>query len=348
MRPPGYPVFLAAIFAPGGGIAAVRVVQYFALALTLMLVTRLLTRHAGPVPLFFVTAVTLLYPVQFYTAATLYPQTLSAALFLLALVLTLREPRSVAVNLLAGVIWGALFLVVPTFVLTLGVVLAVGWWLRLVRIADAVPIFVGVVLMVSVWVARNEIVFGRFVPFATNSGENLLIGNCENTIPYGGSGNVDRSHYTQEVEAQGLDEFAADKYYQHAALTWIKEHPGHAFVLYLEKAANYFNVYNAYAPGTTAEVSPWKQIVMAASYIVLLALLAWRLVESGRHPLDAREKFLLAIYVLTAFTMAIFVTRIRYRLPYDFLIIAIIAGHLQRRVGPWLERSLTKSTSAGG
>jgi len=43
--------------------------------------------------------------------------------------------------------------------------------------------------------------------------------------------------------------------------------------------------------------------------------------------------------------MAIFVTRIRYRLPYDYLIIAIVAMHLSRRLQLWLEPAeSTKST----
>jgi hypothetical protein len=332
MRPPGYPVFLAGIEAIGGHMAAARVVQYLIFILTLILVATLLPRGDFYQRLPLVTLVTLLYPAEFYTTATLYPQALSALLFVLALVLLLRSKRSVAIHVLCGLVFGALFLVVPTFVLTLAVVLAVAWWLKLIRWHEAIPIVLGVVLVVGVWIARNEIVFGKFVPFATNSGENLLIGNCENTIPYGGSGNVDRSHYAQEVQARGLDEFQADKYYQHAAITWIEQHPARAFVLYLEKTANYFNVYNEYAAGTNTEVSPWKQILLGATYILLLGLLAWRLMESRRYPLDAREKLLLAVYILTAFTMAIFVTRIRYRLPYDYLIIAIVAAHLQRRL----------------
>ena len=76
---------------------------------------------------------------------------------------------------------------------------------------------------------------------------------------------------------------------------------------------------------------------MGVSYIVLLALLVWRLAELKRFPLLPREKLFLIVYVLTAFTMAIFVTRIRYRLPYDYLIIAIVAMHLSRRLQLWIE-----------
>jgi hypothetical protein len=332
MRPPGYPLFLAAVQALGGYMVAARVLQYVAFVLTLVLVAALVPRGEFSERLALVTVVTLLYPVQFYTTATLYPQTLSALLFTAALVLLLRSRRTFGTNILLGLVYGILLLVVPTFTLTLPVVFAVAWLLKMVRWHEALPIALGVILVVSPWIARNEIVFGKFVPFASNSGENLLIGNSENTIPYGGSGNVDRSHYEQEAQALHLDEFQTDKYYQQAAITWIKTHPGRAFILYLEKAANYFNIYNEYAAGTNAEASAWKQVAMGITYIVLMGLLAWRLVEAKRFPLGKWEILLLAVYVLTAFTMAIFVTRIRYRLPYDYLIIAIVAGHLQRRL----------------
>jgi hypothetical protein len=249
------------------------------------------------------------------------------------------------INLAAGLSFGALLLVVPTFALTLPVLLIAAWWWKLIRWPQGIPIALGVVLIVSVWIARNELVFHKFVPFATNSGANFLIGNCQNTIPYGGTGNIDQTIYWNLPGSRGLDEFDQDKFYRQCAIDWIKANPGRAFILYLEKTANYFNVYNEYAPGTNAEASPWKQVVLGASYVLLLGLLAWRLAEMKRFPLLPREKLFLAVYVLTAFTMAIFVTRIRYRLPYDYLIITIVAMHVCRRLELWLEPdTATKST----
>ncbi len=116
--------------------------------------------------------------------------------------------------------------------------------------------------------------------------------------------------------------------------TWTA-HPGRATVLYFEKAANFFNVYNAYAPESRAEVTPWRQAVLGACYGLLLALLAWRLLEMKRFPLTTTERLFLAIYILSAFTQAIFFTRIRLRLPYDFHIVYIIAAHLARRIAVW-------------
>jgi len=345
MRPPGYPVFLAAVEAFGGGMVAMRIVQYFILAGTVLLVCRLFPAENRFASLLVVTGLVMLYPVLFYTSSTLYPQTLAAFLFVQALVFLLNPQRGFLLNLAAGLAFGALLLVVPTFTLTLPIVLLAAWFLKMIRWQEGIPLAIGVVLLVGAWTARNEIVFHKFVPFASNSGANLLIGNCENTIPYGGTGNIDQSKYWNEVQRLGLDEFQEDQYYKQVVLDWIKQNPSRAFILYLEKTANYFNVYNAYAPGTNAEASPWRQVVMGVTYLFLLGLLAWRLTEMKRFPLLPREKLFLIVYVLTAFTMAIFVTRIRYRLPYDYLIIAIVAMHLSRRLQLWLEPAeSTKST----
>jgi hypothetical protein len=341
-RPPGYPFFLAMIEATGGGMVAMRIVQYFIFAGTILLTCQLFPAKPRFASLLTVTGVVMLYPVLFYTSSTLYPQTLSAFLFILALVLVLKTQRGFLLNVATGLVFGALLLVVPTFALTLPILLVAAWFLKIIRWHEGIPIAIGVVLIVSVWIARNEMVFHKFVPFASNSGANFLIGNCPTTIPYGGSGNIDRTHYQDEARALGLDEFQEDKYYQQAAMTWIKQNPERAFVLYLEKTANYFNVYNAYAPGTMSEASPWKQIVMGATYVLLLGLLGWRLAEVKRFPLLPREKLFLIVYVLTAFTMAIFVTRIRYRLPYDYLIIAIVVMHVSRRLQLWLEPGAVK------
>jgi len=331
LRPPGYAFFLVAL---GNSIVLARIVQFGLVAGSIVLLSRLFPREQRDAALLVTTLVVAAYPLFFYTATTLYPQTLAGFLFVLALWLMLRGPRGWLTYALAGLVYGYLILVVPTFLLTLFVLVGAALWLRLFRWQDGAVLMATAAVLVLAWTARNYAEFRQFVPVASYSGAQLLIGNCESTIPYGGSGNVDTTHYHEEARALGLDEFQADHYYRHAALTWIEQNPGRAFVLYLEKAANFFNVYNEYAPESRAEVSPWKQAVLGLTYGLLLALLIWRLAESGRFPLSKAEKLFLAIYILSAFTQAIFFTRIRLRLPYDYLIVAIIAMHLTRRLTP--------------
>jgi hypothetical protein len=334
IRSPGYPFFMEAIEAVGGGVVAMRIAQFLLTAAIVLLLARLFPEKDRPAALLVTTGLVLLYPLFFYTSATLYPQTLSAFLFVLALTLLLRPARGWPINLAIGATFGFLILVVPTFLFTLVVALAVAWALKLLRWHEGLLILAMAGFLVSLWTVRNYVDFHEFIPVASNSGANFLIGNCENTIPTGGSGNVDRTHYREEAVALGLNEFQEDHYYRQAALTWIEKNPGRAFVLYLEKTANFFNVYNEYAPENKGEVTPWKQAVLGLCYGLLLALLAWRLIKIKRFPLTTTEKLFLAIYVLSAFTSAIFFTRIRLRLPYDNLIVAVIAMYLCRRFGP--------------
>jgi hypothetical protein len=335
-RPPGYVFFISAIQLMGGDFFGIRVVQYLLLGGTIVLVCRICSEKKIFAGLPIVTGLVICYPVLFYTSATLYPQTFAGFLFILALVFTLVRPEGLGFNLAAGVTFGALILAVPTFLFTLAVVLGTAWFLKILRWRAVLLITLTASLIVASWTVRTAVIFHRFVPVASNSGLNFLIGNNGQTVPTEAAANVAMRPYYLQTEKLGLDEFQSDQFYKEVAVTWIKAHPGDAIVLYFEKVLNYFNIINVYSSQVKGEISTSKQIIMAVSYLLILGLLAWRLFEAKRFPLTSREKLFLIVYVLTAFTSAIFFTRIRLRLPYDYLIIAIIALHLSRRLEIWL------------
>ena len=335
-RPPGYAFFLAGIRAMGGGFFSFRVAQFLLLGATILLLYRLCSERKVFAGLLIVTGLVICYPVLFYTSATLYPQSLSGFLFILALTLTLATPRGLVLNLGAGFSFGALILEVPTFLFTMVVVLGAARFLKIIRWRDVLLIALAASFIIGAWTLRNAVCFHRFVPIASNSGMNFLMGNNGQATAYEAAANIGMEPYYQQTKKLGLDEFQSDHFYQESALTWIKMHPGHALVLYFEKVLNFFNIMNVYASQNHTEISAWKQIVMAAGYLLLLGLLGWRLIEIKRFPLIPREKLFLTVYVLSAFTSAIFFTRIRHRLPYDYLIIAIIALNLSRRLEIWM------------
>ncbi len=335
-RPPGYSFFLCALQALGGGFFSIRVAQFFLLSATVLLVCRLASEKKLFAGLLIATGLVICYPVLFYTSGTLYAQTLSEFLFVLAVALTLIAPRSLPLDVVTGFAFGALILVVPSFLLTLFVTLGTALALKLVRPREAVIVIFFAALLVGVWITRNAVYLHHFVPVASNSGVNFLVGNHENAVAYQGAVSDAMTPYYTIASNAGWDEFQSNSYYWKIALAYIREHPGNALVHYFERVLNFFNVINAYAPQNEVEISPWKQITMAGSYSLLLALLAWRLTEIKRYPLVPREKLLLVVYVLSAFTSAIILTRIRLRLPYDWLIIAVIALHLSRHLESWL------------
>ena len=337
-RPPGYPFFLAGIRAVGGGFVACRVVQVLLLGATLLLVSRLCDDRKAFAGLLVVTGLVICYPVLLYTGATLYPQTLAGFLFALALALILKSPGRPIYQVAAGLTFGALILTVPTFLFTLVVVLGAARFFKIIRWIDVLAVFLFASLLVATWTVRNAICFQRFVPVATNSGLNFLEGNNGQSNAEAAA-NIGMAPYYQIAAECGLDEFQTDQFYREAAFAWIQRHPGDALALYFEKVANFFNVVNVYSSQSQAEVSPARQVVLATGYLLLLGLLGWRLVETKRFPLTAREKLFLSVYVLSAFTSAIFFTRIRHRLPFDYLIIAVVAYNLSQRLEARLKSS---------
>src|SRR5947209_16106372 len=84
-RPPGYPLILTPVIALGGSVFATRLLNFLALAASLALLHRLLRRHGFPIAAIIGPALVLGYPILFYTAGTLYPQTVGTTLLLLVL-----------------------------------------------------------------------------------------------------------------------------------------------------------------------------------------------------------------------------------------------------------------------
>ena len=75
----------------------------------------------------------------------------------------------------------------------------------------------------------------------------------------------------------------------------------------------------------TAESPLWRDLVMLVTYGFLLLLTAARLALCRRFPLDEYERLALLLYVLNGAFAAVFFTRVRFRLPFDFLLISLCA-----------------------
>ena len=97
-------------------------------------------------------------------------------------------------------------------------------------------------------------------------------------------------------------------------------------MLYLEKTANYFSFRDQLAG--SAQPSPLQSAVLAASFLPVLALVAVRLVRVRGRPLTKDELLLIGLFLLSSLFMAVFFTRVRFRLPLDALAIAVAAAAL--------------------
>ncbi len=333
-RAPGYPLLLAALIAFGLDVVGLRIVNFLLLAGALVLLYRLLRREGFALAAFLAPLLLLGYPVIVYTAGTLYPQTLAMVLLLLAIILATDRAHPWRGALLGGLAFGCAILVVPTFALKLPffalatlLYLHRGWpgWHAFWRALGPPALLCAVALALLVpWTARNAVALGSFVPLTTNSGYNFLLGNSENTRPNAGV-NIDVSRY--EGAAAPLAEVARDAYFRDAARDWVLAHPGRALVLYAAKALNYFNYRNDLYVAT--ESSRRNDLLLLLTYGPLLALFATRLLLARRAPLSALEWLCVGLYLVNPFLDAVATTRIRYRLPFDALLIVVAAVCLE-------------------
>jgi hypothetical protein len=341
-RPPAYPLFLAAGIKLGLPVPALRVITASTL-LACMALLYILLHKTSVAQARLAVLLVMAYPVLFYTASTFHPQIPATALFLIALILLFSGNSSVLWrSFVAGLLLGLTILLVPTFgfVLFFTAVFIATHPYKRKMLSKAVLILCGAGLVLAPWVARNFMVFGRFIPVSTNYGINLLIGNNENTTANSGT-TADITRH--ERAASVLSEIDANVYYTQAALTYMKEHPGNTLKLYAGKVLNYFNYENQLF--MKSEQSRSRTLLMLFSYGLLLGLAFLRLILAYRHPLTLLEKYITWLYLLNAPVAAIFFTRIRFRLPMDMLLTVLAASALVIIIGYFRSRTRPASTT---
>lgn len=331
-RPPVYPLLLAGFARLGGDLMAFRMLNMALLALSAGLMYRLARRTGSPRAGLLAAGGFALYPLNLYTAGTLYPQTLATALVLLSLDLvsaaaTFGPWRALGLGLLASL----LVLAVPTCAAPAVLMVAWALWRHVPRPAwlpRAALIVVGATLVAAPWTLRNYRVFGTFIPVSTNGGINLLLGNSPNTTPNAGV-NVDLT--PQLAAAADLDEPARNAAFTRAAIAHIREQPLASAGLYVRKFLNYFHVHNTLH--TASEGSPARDALLALCYVPLLLLAGAHTIAALRaRPRDSLTLFYALLYLISGAAQAVFFTRIRFRVPFDPLLLLLA-------VRPWPTRA---------
>jgi hypothetical protein len=161
------------------------------------------------------------------------------------------------------------------------------------------------------------------VPIATNSGENLIFGNSSLTGANTGT-NVNLFALAPEA-ANVSSEIQRDAIFRKHAIDWIVHNFIDSGVLFVKKLINWFNYRNQLA--VFSESSNFRDLVMALTYYPLLAL-SLMLIAIRRGRLSTREWYFFASYGIAALTYSVFFTRIRFRVPFDYLIIILASGCL--------------------
>ena len=278
-RAPGYPLFLAGIYAlapVGDRLAAARLVQVLLGALLAPLTALLAARILPPsrAPFFAGTAVAFypilwMYPIGLGSENLFLPLCLGSGLALLHAARSARAGPAAA----AGLFMGAAALTRGGFALTLPLVLI--WLARRVglrRAALATIVAAGVFLP---WSIRNSLVLGRPAFVETTVGYNLFIGYH----PEGDGGFVTRIAL---LPVRFLDDGERDRWTMEQALGHIRSDPARAVGLSLRRLAYfwgwetreivYFYGNNAFGPVAAAWlflamailVLPWVGVALSA------------------------------------------------------------------------------------
>ncbi|AUN38742.1 hypothetical protein HWD35_21785 [Tsukamurella tyrosinosolvens] len=343
-RPPAWPLLLAAFLAlglPEALLPAVSAALLVVAAVGAGVVGARLTGSAlGAIAAPFV----LLYPVNAYTATTLYPQALATAALMLLVVYASRAgggPLSTRSALTIGLLLAVSVLSVPTMGFSAAVI---GLWIlvqqRGNRLRYAATAAVTALVPVLAWTVYNAHRLGSPVVISTSGGRNLLIGN--NASATGSSGvAVDLSAY--ESAARGMNEVDQNRYLQQSAIDWITDNPSRAAALYVEKTLNYFAPYNPPATAEQAE-SPARVALLVLAFAVMVVGVAVRLGLHRKLSIRPVEWLIMGLFVANAPVMAVFFTRTRFRQPLDALllietavaaavIVGLILAHRRERAG---------------
>lgn len=328
-HPPIYPVFLGIIVSLGFGVTTARLLNFLMLFLTLFCLFNLLENRSHKLASILAVLLALGYPVLFYTAGTLYPQTFGALFFILAILLYWKNPFTAKNALLAGIALGIAILTIPTFLFVPFFLVLFSIFIRKDTLAKTGLLFIMVFVTIAPWTARNYLVFNRFILVSSNFGTNFIIGNSPATTPNNGpAASFGVIPIMEESNHLGLDEFERDKFYTKQALMFIQQDPKHYIILYFLKVVNYFNFRNELL--TVSESSLAKDLLMLLTYGLLLLVAIIRMFFFQQHLFSKLEIFLVLLYISSAFISALAFSRIRYRLPFDYLLIVLVAMFIEK------------------
>jgi hypothetical protein len=326
-RPPGYAFALAAIYEVVQSPVVAKLLNCLALAASGYLLMRL-SRRLFPSYAALAPYLVLFYPVFLYAASTLYPQTIGGLLFLATILLVSGAEAGPMRLVGAGILYGALCLAIPSFLYITPFLL--GYLLFGRRRPDrsslvsCIVFGTAIALTIAPWTIRNRIVYHAFVPVSANGGFNLVIGNSPATRANGkptlkeACGQV--PYMPNEVEF--------DRALTRCAVDWITGHPEAAARLYVGKLFNYFNFRNELS--TPTQATSWQDWAVFATYYPLLIVALLRLAMFRRYPCSRVEWLLYAIYFGNGVLTAVFFTRLRFRMPFDLLLVAIDSAFLAR------------------
>jgi len=268
-----------------------------------------------------------------------FPQSLISFFFLLGLFLYFRPAGLHPVRAVAtGLVFGMLLLTAPAFICVIAILCVTAFFERKRHHGiAAVLLLVTTLVVITPWQIRNYLTFHRNFFISTNGGFNLLLGNSEHTRPNTGS-NIDFSKY--EEISRTLDEAERNNYHTREALKYMRQNPGRTVTMYVRKFLNYFDCRNELK--MKSEQRDVRTLLVFLAYATIMIFVLVRVLQARRFPLTRFEHYAVWLYVLNGAFAALFVTRIRFRIPFDYLMFSLAAIQFSM----WLTRHAVDRESA--
>lgn len=338
LRPPGYPVFIAAVWSiTGESLLALRVAEALLGTLTAVLVgvfgARWFGRRAGLLAM----AIATLHPVLAFLPATQYSENLIVLVCVLAygcMLGALADARAGLGRWMAGgALLGLAALIRPNAViLAPGILLGATWpmaragrrWLL-----PAVTVAAALALTLSPWLIRNHDVHDHWFFVATGGGRALWLGSNDHTT--GRAGSIVLPDSTLTAELMRLpDEVGRDRRLGALGLAWMKADPARAARMYLVRMSSLWAIY----PDTytrTRFMNDFARVAQGAASVFIFAGALLALARARDVPLLTP---MVSAIVLFSLVNAVFFMVLRYRMPFEPLLIWMAALGWTRVTAP--------------
>jgi len=338
-RPIGYPLFLALLFKIGGtGLLWIRLVQVILSSATILIVYALARRMMGTMPAIISAGIVAVYPYFIFIAGAILPTCWFSFLLVLGVYFIVRakEKHGKIKIGLAGILLGLATLTLPSAAV---LVLLTAFWLFAVNYSQPKRAIMRTLilgfctsLVVVPWIYRNYAVFGK-PTIATNGGRNFWLGN--NPAATASSGN--NVALTESLAAHlnsVQSEIEKEHIYYQEGKQFISQHPDRFIKLAMLKAINFWRLFPMPTSGYPSMENTSRWIGAFASG-VLFALGLVGLITTWK---SAKPEGSLLLMFFIAFTIlhAIFISKVRMRLPLDHFV-TIFAAYPVARTLAWFQ-----------
>jgi 4-amino-4-deoxy-L-arabinose transferase-like glycosyltransferase len=319
LRPPGYPAFMAGVFAvTGEDLLALRVVEAVLGAVSVVLIAGVGVAAFGVTAGVVSGAIAALHPVLSFLPSTQYSENVLVFVLVLALGAMLAGLRRDGLLrwIACGALLGIACLVRPNVILLVpGLLLGCAIALSRARRSWFVPALaclLALAAVVSPWELRNHRVHGRWYFVATGGGRQFWLGNNP-----GATGSTTIINWLDAADQDTFDrlpdDIARERWLYGRGMEFVRTQPGRAAQLYLLKLRNLFALWPE-PLSRKVTIDAWGRSAQACASVVIYAGAILALVRRRNEP--AMWPLVLGI-VSFALVNAVFFTVMRYRVAFE-------------------------------